>query len=184
MSTTPTLLPCPFCGSPGSILDVSERHPMYFVRCSNDECCIDVGLDDTREKAAAIWNRRAALTQGAGAVEPVAWGALYFGAGDDGLLYNHFSTKNQADQYVAQIHRDGGKLRLSVSALHTAQQLQQAVARAIEECAVICEELETHYTDYASTALLNGDVALSNAASGEPRACRAIAAAIRAKGQQ
>lgn len=45
----------------------------------------------------------------------------------------------------------------------------------------ICEELEQHYSDYAATALLNGDVDLSNAASGEPRACRAMIDAIRAR---
>lgn len=48
----------------------------------------------------------------------------------------------------------------------------------------ICEELEQHYSDYAVTALLNGDVDLSNAASGEPRACRTIIDAIRARGEK
>lgn len=48
----------------------------------------------------------------------------------------------------------------------------------------ICEELEQHYSDYAVTALLNGDVDLSNAASGEPRACRAILDAIRSRGEK
>jgi hypothetical protein len=48
-----------------------------------------------------------------------------------------------------------------------------------EACAMICDELEQHWSDYKDTALLNGDVELSNAASGEPRAARSIAAAIR-----
>jgi hypothetical protein len=50
---------------------------------------------------------------------------------------------------------------------------------ALEEAAKVCDEMEQHYSDYKDTALLNGDVDLSNAASGEPRACRFIAAAIR-----
>lgn len=53
-----------------------------------------------------------------------------------------------------------------------------------EACAVICDELEQHWSDYKDTALLNGDVALSNAASGEPRAARTISAAIRARGRR
>lgn len=50
-----------------------------------------------------------------------------------------------------------------------------------EACATVCDDLEQHWSDYKDTALLNGDVDLSNAASGEPRAARAIAAAIRAR---
>ena len=42
----------------------------------------------------------------------------------------------------------------------------------------VCDELEQHWSDYKDTALLNGNVALSNAASGEPRAARAIKAAV------
>ena len=60
---------------------------------------------------------------------------------------------------------------------------QLIAAETREECANVCDELETHYSDYCSTALLNGDVALANAASGEPRACRAIAEAIRSQGK-
>jgi hypothetical protein len=52
-----------------------------------------------------------------------------------------------------------------------------AAALAVVE--KLCEEMETHYHDYAATALLNGDVELSNAASGEPRACRFIAERVR-----
>ena len=50
---------------------------------------------------------------------------------------------------------------------------------AIEECATVCDEMEEHYAAYASTALINGDVQLANAASGEPRACRFIAEKLR-----
>jgi len=52
---------------------------------------------------------------------------------------------------------------------------QASRKQALAEMATICEELESHYSAYKDTALLNGDVDLSNAASGEPRACRAIA---------
>ena len=48
-------------------------------------------------------------------------------------------------------------------------------------CAAICDELERHWNDYKDAALLNGDVKLSNAASGEPRAARAIKDAILAR---
>jgi len=62
-------------------------------------------------------------------------------------------------------------------------------ARAIEQeerqaCANLCDELGQHWNDYKDTALLNGDVALSNAASGEPRAARAVKAAILARRQR
>lgn len=87
-------------------------------------------------------------------------------------------------------HRFGG---LGSSLAENQQALLEyieEVARAIERaatiaamrrCAEICDELEEHWSDYKDTALLNGDVELSNAASGEPRAARSIAAAIRAE---
>lgn len=53
-----------------------------------------------------------------------------------------------------------------------------------EACAVICDELESFWNAEKDVALLNGDVDLSNASSGEPRAARAIAAAIRARGNR
>lgn len=65
------------------------------------------------------------------------------------------------------------------TALFTESQMQQACADALREAAELCDELETHYSGYAHTALLNGDVALSNAASGEPRAARFIAEKLR-----
>ena len=54
---------------------------------------------------------------------------------------------------------------------------------AVERQAIagICDELEEHWSEYKDTALLNGDVALSNAASGEPRAARAIKEAVLAR---
>lgn len=66
--------------------------------------------------------------------------------------------------------------------LHYARSLwDAAIKHEREACAVICDELQEHYAGYKDTALLNGDVELSNASSGEPRACIAIAAAIRSR---
>ena len=48
-----------------------------------------------------------------------------------------------------------------------------------ERCARICEEMGEHWSAYKDTALLNGDVELSNAASGEPRAAESLARLIR-----
>lgn len=46
-----------------------------------------------------------------------------------------------------------------------------------ERVGTLCDELEQHWSDYKDTAIINGNVALSNAASGEPRAAREIKAA-------
>ena len=51
-----------------------------------------------------------------------------------------------------------------------------------ERCAVICDEMQEHWCAYKDTAQLNGDIALSIAASGEPRAAEALAALIRTGG--
>ena len=59
-----------------------------------------------------------------------------------------------------------------------------AVAAERESCAQVCEEMAQHWADYKDTALLNGDVQLSNAASGEPRAANALAELIRSRGNQ
>ena len=61
-----------------------------------------------------------------------------------------------------------------------------AIGRGMEReaCAEIADELGSNWSAYKDTALLNGDIELSNAASGEPRAAKAIAAAIRARGQE
>jgi hypothetical protein len=58
----------------------------------------------------------------------------------------------------------------------------KAAEREREACAKVCDELGEHWGDYKDTALLNGDVDLSNAASGEPRAAARLATAIRARG--
>ena len=59
---------------------------------------------------------------------------------------------------------------------------QTATELERERCAKVCDELGDYWSAYKDTALLNGDVDLSNAASGEPRAATAIAAAIRQGG--
>lgn len=61
-------------------------------------------------------------------------------------------------------------------------EIAKHVALEREACAAICDELESFWSAEKDVALLNGDVALSNATSGEPRAARAIATAIRARG--
>ena len=78
--------------------------------------------------------------------------------------------------------RDKGTFTLAES-FFTADDVRglMLAATALERKATlaIIAELREHFSDYKDTALLNGDVDLSNAASGEPRACDAIAAAIR-----
>lgn len=49
----------------------------------------------------------------------------------------------------------------------------------LERAALICDEMKEHWSTYKDAALLNGDMALSNAASGEPRAAEALANLIR-----
>jgi len=66
---------------------------------------------------------------------------------------------------------------------YTRYRFAEMVAEAERDaCAKLCDELEQHWCDYKDAALLNGEVDLSNATSGEPRAARAIAGAIRARG--
>lgn len=76
---------------------------------------------------------------------------------------------------------DPGRFGVAFSPAQVLAYAEEAVRAEREACAVICDELQEHFAAYKDTALLNGDVELSNAASGEPRACEAIAAAIRAR---
>ena len=69
-----------------------------------------------------------------------------------------------------------------IETAHARMMTSAAVER--EACAAICDELESFWSAEKDVALLNGDVALSNASSGEPRAARAIAQAIRARGEK
>ena len=64
------------------------------------------------------------------------------------------------------------------------REINAHVAAEREACAAICDELESFWSAEKDVALLSGDVALSNASSGEPRAARAIAKAIRARGEK
>lgn len=65
------------------------------------------------------------------------------------------------------------------------QEIQrEAMELEREACAKMCDEMAEHYADYKDTALLNGDIELSNAASGEPRAAVALASLIRERGSQ
>jgi hypothetical protein len=73
-------------------------------------------------------------------------------------------------------------LRADFETAHARMMTSTAVER--EACAAICDELESFWSAEKDAALLNGDVALSNASSGEPRAARAIAQAIRARGEK
>jgi len=61
-----TLLPCPFCG--GKAIHAGD-HRASKVMCSNDDCEAETGPwyanDDAQadSKAAAMWNRRAAVAE-------------------------------------------------------------------------------------------------------------------------
>lgn len=76
---------------------------------------------------------RAAITQAAdaGAAEPVA---TYLGCGHD-----------EQQQLLSEL--DGLTIGTNLYAAPPAQQLQQAVARAIEKCAAICEAIEDDYQE-------------------------------------
>ena len=65
------------------------------------------------------------------------------------------------------------------SAYHEACADAAKAAAEHEACAKLCDEMQEHYASLKDAALLNGDVELSNASSGEPRACEYLAGAIR-----
>lgn len=75
MNTNPTLLPCPFCGSPASLRNASypalingrsKQIPWFIVQCANNAPHGENNYNDcgawqrgpTPEIAAAKWNRR------------------------------------------------------------------------------------------------------------------------------
>ena len=79
-----------------------------------------------------------------------------------------------------------GKHHPTVNALFSTvpvQWLEQFAALVASEereaCAKLCDEMQEHYASLKDAALLNGDVELSNASSGEPRACEYLAGTIR-----
>jgi hypothetical protein len=57
-----TLLPCPFCGSPGETVDDSRiGEPKWIAQCSNGDCWMFIATADeycTPEEAISAWNRR------------------------------------------------------------------------------------------------------------------------------
>lgn len=66
INSTPTLLPCSFCGSSSvsytydpDIRDYRGREWAWQVTCNN--CCATTGLCFTKEMARNAWNRRAAI---------------------------------------------------------------------------------------------------------------------------
>lgn len=75
---------------------------------------------------------------------------------------------------------DAGALIWSVYRPLLIRLVTRAMAEQAEADAKLCDELAEHYSAYKDTALLNGDIELSNAASGEPRAAQTIASIIRA----
>ena len=86
----------------------------------------------------------------------------------------------QAAEEIERLQGVIAGLRKDFEAAHARMMTSAAAER--EACAAICDELESFWSAEKDVALLNGDVALSNASSGEPRAARAIAQAIRARG--
>ena len=92
------------------------------------------------------------------------------------------SYRNRADtQNPAYGFTPAGLLNLLAEV--TGEARKQAIEAEREACAQVCDEMHEHYSALKDTALLNGDVDLSNASSGEPRACEFLAAAIRARGK-
>lgn len=132
MSTTPTLLPCPFCGGAARVRDYSDRRPRFYVECESDEDCGASQTQASSEDAAIrAWNRRAALTQGDGeAVEPVAYQIRR----TDGKGVWEPCTREYYDDTMRTGRYAGWDTgpAAEVRALVPAQQLQQAVARALE----------------------------------------------------
>ena len=68
------LLPCPFCGSDDKEIEESDRADgALVVRCNDCGCanayvwyneeCLDAVKAEAREKAIALWNRRATKNQ-------------------------------------------------------------------------------------------------------------------------
>lgn len=76
------LLPCPFCGSEGKMVEVEPSG--YVVECQNGICAASTNIryscgDDARPLVIEQWNRRAALSSPQAAAEPMCG----CGAADD-----------------------------------------------------------------------------------------------------
>lgn len=80
-----------------------------------------------------------------------------------------------------------GSMGMTLHAMFNRGQLVRFAALVVaaerEACALVCDEMQEHWSAIKDTALLNGDVDLSNASSGEPRAAESLAALIRARGK-
>ena len=64
--------------------------------------------------------------------------------------------------------------------IHLVHQARSASRNiTLDEVAKLCDEMEEHYSAIKDSALLNHDMQLSLATSGEPRACRFIAERVR-----
>lgn len=188
MSTTPTLLACPFCGGPANFLDACEpRKPLYWAEC---KACGVPGADDvTVEGAAAKWNRRAALTQGAGeAVEPVAWPrdaaeVRQFMKGNCAALWWAVdeATPHQDDRYQLTAHDFLSAVNWWADFPHhqAAQQLQQAVARERES--ILDEWADRMQSDLEHGVRLLNERAAAEFTERYPQLA-GFAEAIRAKG--
>ena len=116
---------------------------------------------------------RAALTEGQ------AWKEAII----DALVVGHIYTKEHETEPRKALHDlICWEIQIALDPA-VSSDAQALIAKGREEererAANICEELFQHYSAVKDTALLNGDIALSNAASGEPRACLVIATAIR-----
>ena len=98
------------------------------------------------------------------------------------------SPARDVQKYAALAHRTASKYAHSADPNsvaytflpHTLKMFSEGIHNAaMEEAAILCEEMHQHYMGLKDTALLNGSIDLSNAMSGEPRACEFLAAQIR-----
>lgn len=92
------------------------------------------------------------------------------------------SALSKAADEIERLQSVIAGLRADFETAHA--RMMTSAERERDACASICDELESFWSAEKDVALLNGDVALSNATSGEPRAARAIAQAIRARGEK
>lgn len=62
MENTYTLKPCPFCGSPAELDDIStEDEEYYMIACINPDCGAAASFGDkseTKQGAVDAWNKR------------------------------------------------------------------------------------------------------------------------------
>jgi len=73
----PTLSPCPFCAGQAVYTCRSNDSKFIFsndvdhwIYCETEDCCVHVGMCETREEAIAAWERRAPVE-----IRPLTWQA-------------------------------------------------------------------------------------------------------------